>query len=322
VSADEIVVADIGGTHARFALASLGGKAPRLGPVTVLHTADYGDLRAAWRAFAAQLGRALPRAAAIAVAAPVRGQVFSFTNGRWRIARDGLEAVLGLDRLVVVNDFGAMAHAVACLDESELVAVSGPDRPLPPAGPISVIGPGTGLGVALAVRGARSSIVVETEGGHVAFAPLDGFEQALHTRLLTRHGRVSNERIVCGAGLGAIYDAVAAGEGAEGARLDDAELWDAAIAGTDARARAALDRFCLAYGSIAGDVALVHGAVGVALVGGLSQRMLERLRRSGFEARFVAKGRYVDYMSAIPVRLVTHPQPGLLGAAAAFASGR
>lgn len=314
----QIVAGDIGGTHARFAIATLGAGVPTLDAIHSLPTAKHRDLLSAWNAYAALVGRPLPKAASLAIAAPIRGDVLSFTNSPWRIVREGLTAHLGLDRLRIINDFGAMGHAVAVLPERDFVHVCGPDHALPESGPISVIGPGTGLGVAIALRSERGVHVIETEGSHGAFAPLDAFEQALYDRLLRRHGRVSDERIVCGKGLVAIHETLLHEEGVDTLPIDDAGLWAAALGGRDGRARAALDRFCLCYGAVVGDLALAQGAVGVALVGGLTQRMIGRLRASGFAARFTGKGRYVDYMSAIPVRLVTHEQPGLLGAAAAF----
>jgi len=320
VTPRDIVVGDIGGTHARFAIACLGGGVPVLRDVVSLPAHDYPDLAAALRCYGERLGRPLPEAAAFAVAGPVRGATISFTNSPWRIARDGLAEALGLERVLLINDFGAVGHAVAVLPEGDFARVCGPEGPLPTHGAISIVGPGTGLGVAIVLRGAAGAQVIETEGGHTAFAPLDAFEQALHARLLRRHGRVSNERVVCGAGLVAIHEALRAEEGQKAAPLADADLWAAALGGDDPHARAALDRFCLSYGAVVGDLALAHGAAGVVLVGSLTQRMIAPLRASGFAARFTAKGRHSGYMGAIPVRLATHPQPGLLGAAAAFAA--
>ena len=321
MSTREIVVGDIGGTNARFAIATLDDDgALTLGAMTALKTADHPDFESAWRAYEDHLGRALPQAASLAVAAPVRGPVLSFRNNPWRIVREGLSDRLGLERLLVINDFGAAGHAVAALGPDAFRHVAGPDQPLPATGPISVVGPGTGLGVAVTLRAAgKPPLVLETEGSHVAFAPLDAFEQGLHARLLTRHGRVSNERVVCGHGLVAIHEAIVADEGGRPEPVGDADLWAAALDRIDPRASAALDRLCLCYGSVVGDLVLAHGSVGVALVGDLTARMIERLRVSGFASRFVSKGRYVEYMSAIPVRLVTHANPGLYGAAAAFA---
>jgi glucokinase len=316
----EIIAVDIGGTHARFAIADvLPGERPRLGPETTLRTADHASLRAAWEAFAAQHGRPLPKAAGIAVAAPVGAETLKLTNNPWVIRPADLAAELGLEAVTLINDFGAVAHAVGQLGAEHLASLAGPDVPLPAEGVISVIGPGTGLGVAMLLRREGRSHVVETEGGHIDYAPIDSVEIAMLEQLRQLYGRVSVERIVSGPGLTNIHDALARIESHAIERLDDKALWALAIEGSDARAVAALDRFCLAFGAVAGDLALAHGATGVAIAGGVAPRIAERLRRSGFAERFAAKGRFAPRMANIPIRLVTHPQPGLLGAAAAFA---
>ena len=151
------------------------------------------------------------------------------------------------------------------------------------------------------------------------FAPLDAIEDAILTRLRGRFGRVSVERIVAGPGLSSLHEALAALEGRAVLPRDDKALWADALAGTDSLAAAALDRFCLSLGAVAGDIALAHGANGVVIAGGLGLRLAEHLPRSGFRQRFVAKGRFEALMAALPVKLLTRPQPGLYGAAAAFA---
>jgi glucokinase len=148
----EIVTADIGGTPARFALATIAdGKVAALAGESVLKTAQHASLQTAWEAFGVQLGRPLPRAAAIAVACPVQGDVLKFTNNPWIIRVSALKPQLGLDALTLINDFGAVGHAVAHLDDSHFRPICGPRTPLPADGIISVIGPGTGLGVAQVV---------------------------------------------------------------------------------------------------------------------------------------------------------------------------
>ena len=314
----EIVVADIGGTHARFALAEVsGGRVAALGEPTVLRTADHASLQTAWEAFAA--GRSLPRAAAIAVAGPVQGEVLKLTNNPWVIRPKLIPEKLGVDHYVLCNDFTAVAHAVAHAGPEHLRHLCGPDRALPESGAVSVVGPGTGLGVALLVRRAGGYQVIPTEGGHVDFAPLDRIEDAILARLRARFRRVSVERVVAGPGLVDIHEALAALEGRAVQPLDDKALWAAALAGEDSLAAAALDRFCLSLGAVAGDIALSQGAGAVVMAGGLGLRLAEHLPRSGFGSRFVAKGRFEAMMAAIPVKLLTHPQPGLYGAAAAFA---
>jgi glucokinase len=316
----ELVAVDLGGTHARFAVAAVrAGEVAALGPETVLKCADFESLEAAWAAFAAGLGRPAPRAAAVAVAAPVGGAELKLTNSPWVLRPKAIQARLGLEALTLVNDFGAVAHAVAKLGPEHLTPLCGPDRPLPREGVISVLGPGTGLGVAQLLRRDGHDHVIETEGGHVGFAPLDALEDALLQRLRARYGRVSAERVVCGAGLAAIYETLAAVEGRPAKIQDDKALWSAGLDGRDPLADEAVEWFCRCLGAAAGDFALAHGAVGVAIAGGLGLRLAGRLPGSGFAERFFAKGRFAARMAALPVKVVTHPQPGLFGAAAAFA---
>lgn len=314
-AAMEIVAADIGGTNARFVLATIDeNKAVRLGEPYTAPTAGHGGLESAWAAYAAHLGRPLPAAASIAVAGNEREDVLYLTNGDWAIRPAELSTTLGLERLLILNDFGAVAHAVAQLGEDAFTHLCGPDLPLPTQGVISVIGPGTGLGAAQLLRVDSHHHVIETESGHIGFAPLDEVETRIRERLAGRYGRVSVERIVAGPALDDIYAALGGTPPA-----DDRALWTAAMNGTDPLAAEALERFCLSLGSVAGDLALAHGAVAVVVGGGLGLRLAGHLPRSGFHERFLAKGRFRPRMEAMPVKLITHPQPGLLGAAVAFA---
>ena len=316
----EIVAADIGGTHARFGIAQVeGGRVTALSEPATLKTAEHASLASAWRAFAEARGQRLSRSAAIAVAAPVHSGPMKLTNSSWLIDPAHMREELGLDRLTLVNDFGAVAHAVAQLGEGHFRHLCGPDAPLPREGTISIVGPGTGLGVAQLLRREHGYDVVETEGGHAHFGPTDPFEDDLLGRIRARFGRASLERVVSGQGLANIYALIAEQAGVDLSYPDEKALWAAALGGEDDLAAAALDRFCRALGSAAGDIALVHGASGVVIAGGLGLRLLGRLPRSGFRDRFVAKGRFERLMEAIPVKIVAHPQPGLFGAAAAFA---
>jgi glucokinase len=317
---EEIAVADIGGTNARFALAEVGAaRAPTLGEVVTLKVAEHASLPLAWRAFAAALGREPPRCAAFAVACPVRGDVLKFTNNPWVFRPASLAGEIGVERLLLINDFGAVAHAIAQLEPNDLIHIAGPRQPPPRPGIVSIVGPGTGLGVAQLLLDAQSYRVVETEGGHVDFAPHDAFEDALLQQMRQHYLRVSIERVVSGPGLAQIRAALPGVEAAPAAG-DDAALWSAAISGEDPFARAALERFCLLLGGIAGDVALVQGANAIVLAGGLPPRIAHILPRSGFMQRLTAKGRYSEMLASLPVWLIGHPQPGLFGAAAAFAA--
>jgi glucokinase len=316
----ELVAADIGGSHARFALADVErGQVTRLGEATTFKTTEHASLQTAWETFGAQIGRALPRAAAIAVACPVAGDMLKLTNNPWIIRPAMIGARLGLDHITLINDFGAIGHTVIRVGPEHLGHLCGPDVPLPEQGVISIVGPGSGLGVAHVLRRDGHNHVIECEGGHMDFAPVDEIEDMILARLRKQFGRVSVERVVSGAGLANIYEALAAIEGRAVKTGDNKVLWTAALEGRDTLAIVALDRFCLILGSVAGNIALAHGANAVVIAGGLGLRIAELLPRSGFSGRFTAKGRFEPMLSAVPVKIITHPQPGLFGAAAAFA---
>lgn len=316
----QVVSVDIGGTHARFAIAEVeDGRVVSLGEPTTLKTAEHASLQTAWEAFREQRGGTVPAAAAIAVASPITGDVIRLTNNPWVIRPSLIPERLGADTWTIINDFGAIGHAVGQLPPEHFEHVCGPDNELPQQGVTTVCGPGTGLGVAQVYKQDGRYRVLPTEGGHTDYAPLDGIEDALLKRLRKTFTRVSVERIVAGPGIVAIYETLAELEGRPYIHKDDKAIWTEALEGTDSIALAALDRFCLALGAVAGDLALAQGANGVVIAGGLGLRIKDKLLRSGFDQRFVAKGRFQSMMAAIPVKLITHPQPGLFGAAAAFA---
>ena len=315
-----IAVADIGGTNARFASATIeGGRVTGLGEPITMGTADHASFQLAWQAFATANAGPEPDGLGIAFAGPVGGDVLKLTNNPWVIRPALMEEKLGVTRYKIVNDFGAVAHAVAQFDAGSFAHLCGPDGPLPGEGTTSIVGPGTGLGVAQLLKTPAGYHVIETEGGHVDFAPLDALEDKILQYLRRSYRRVSVERIAAGSGLANIYNALAAIEEKAVRHPDDKALWAAAIEGSDPLAAAALDRFFLSLGAVAGDLALAHGANAVVIAGGLGFRLKDRFASSGFADRFIAKGRFERRMEAIPVKLVTHPQPGLYGAAAAFA---
>jgi glucokinase len=317
----DLVAIDVGGTHARFALASVGEDgAIALGEPVTLKTSDHVSLQTAWEEFERRVDGPVPRAAAIAIAGPVTGEIVRMTNNSWVLNTGALDEQLGLDRVTVLNDFGAVAHAVARAPADQLVHITGPDLPLPDHGTVSVIGPGTGLGVAHFYRYPGGYLVQATEGGHIEFAPLDALDDWMMARLRKRHLRVSTERVHSGPGICEIYQAIAALEKREVEKLDDRTIWQRGIAREDSLCAAVVDRFCHSLGSLVGDYALAQGASAVVLAGGLGLKLRDVLPHSAFGERFRFKGRYTQMMSGIPVKLITHPQPGLYGAAAAFAN--
>jgi glucokinase len=284
-----------------------------------LHTSEHASLQLAWQEFGRRKGISLPTELAVAFAGPVGGEVLKLTNNPWVIRPYLMKERLGVERFTIVNDFGAVAHAVATLPDEEFWRICGPDRPLPDEGVISIVGPGTGLGVAALLRTGDHYQVIETEGGHVDFAPLDKLEDRILGKLRRNFRRVSVERVASGRGLWNLYEALGAIEKQALTFHDERELWAAAVAGTDSLANAALDRLCLTLGSVAGDMALAQGATAVVIAGGVGLRLTDYLPNSGFRDRFIAKGRFERRMDEMPVKLITYPEPGLYGAAAAFA---
>lgn len=316
----DFVAVDIGGTHARFALASAqAGRVTKLGKEVTLKTAEHASLQTAWEEFGRVSGQALPRAAAIAIACPVAGEVLKLTNNPWIIRPARIGDKLKVDRFTLINDFEAVGHAVACADAAHFTHLCGPDLPLPTTGLISIIGPGTGLGVASVWRDGDDYRVQASEGGHIDFAPLDSIEDAILARLRQRYRRVSVERVISGPGIVEIYEALAAIEDRAVKTMDDKTLWPLALSGTDSLAAAAADRLCLSLGSVAGDITLAQGGAATVIAGGLGLRLKDTLARSGFAERYRAKGRFEGLMASLPVKLITHPEPGLFGAATAFA---
>jgi glucokinase len=316
----QVAVADVGGTHARFALAQVeGGRVLSLDDHVTLKTAEFASFQTAWQEFGRRKQIDLPKEFALSFAGPIGGEVLKLTNNPWVIRPALMRERLGVEHYTIVNDFGAVAYAVAALPDESFRHICGPDRALPAQGVISVIGPGTGLGVAALLRKADGYEVIETEGGHVDFAPLDSLEDKILTELRRHFRRVSIERVASGQGLWNLYEALGAIEGRDLTFHNDKELWPAALAASDSLATAALDRLCLTLGAVAGDMALAQGAVAVVIAGGVGLRLADYLQRSGFRDRFIAKGRFERRMDEMPVKLITHPEPGLFGAAAAYA---
>lgn len=311
-----IVAGDIGGTHARFAIAELEpGEPARLGEMHKYRTREHADFASAWEAFRRDCGGVLPGAASLALATAIEGEVLRFPNNDWALDRRTLARELGLDRLLLLNDFGAVAHAVSALGPASLERLGGPEEPGASNGITTVIGPGTGLGVALFAESGDRIQVIETEAAHMAFAPQNLDQEAIERVVRARYGRCSIERVVSGPGLVEIYAMLGGGEWDV---LDAGTLWAAAIDGSDPISARALDLLVACFGAAAGDVCLAHGSMRVVVTGGLANRMKARLTTPLFHEPFQAKGRYRPRMERVPVQLCTYPEPGLLGAAVAF----
>lgn len=318
-----LVTIDVGGTNARFALAEIsGGKVVHVSEPTTFATGSVSGLAAAWRRFADAHADPLPRAAAIAVAGHVDAEEIPFTNSHWIIRPADIADQLDVDDHVLINDFEAVGHAVAAAGDEHFVHLTGPVR-IPDHGTTTITGPGTGLGVAALLRHPDGTYSVQpTEGGHIGFAPEDRVEEQILAHVRDSLPRVSLERMCSGPAIVYLAEAIARIEGLPMPSGDDRELWLSAITDTDPVAVKAMERFCMILGAAAGDLALAHGANSVVIAGGLGLRLKAQIVASRFAERFVFKGRFRSLMESIPVRLITHPQPGLFGAATAFAQAR
>lgn len=304
------LLADIGGTHARFALAAPGGL-PR--DATTLRTHDHADVVAAAEAYLA--GRSV-EVAVFAVNGPVEGDLIQPTNTPWPpFSILDVTARLGLRRLVVINDFVAQALAVPALGEGERKKLGGGE---PVAGrPIAVLGPGTGLGLAALLPAPGGWQPVPSEGGHVSFAPHDEVEAAALVYLRERFGHVSNERLLAGPGLVNLAAALAGIAGQDLATDQPREVVDRARAGTCPHCRSAVERYPRILGAAAGDAALMFLARGgVFIAGGMVGYLGDLFDAGRFREGFVAKGRFDRLLEQIPTWLVTRADTGLLGAAA------
>lgn len=311
-----LLVADIGGTHARFALAAPSGKAPALYNIRTLHTENFDSLNAAALAYL-ETAPQRPIAACFAVAAPAGNERIAFTNAPWTFEISETKAALSLESLTVVNDFEALAAGAQLLKGSDLLSIKS-GAPAPGA-PVLVIGPGTGLGQALIVPDKNKPRIIPTEGGHVAFAPSTDEEIAVMRFLAREEAPVSVERLVSGPGIVNIYRALAAIDGApcDAKRAD--EITAAAMAGGAALAERAVAMFCAVLGAAAGDAVLCTGAQGgVMLGGGVVPKIRPLFISSSFAERFTDKGPMRSYMEATPVDLIACEGAALTGAAAIF----
>ena len=309
----ESLVADIGGTRMRVALATPAGE---LREVQVFDCADYATPLAAFTAYLTRTA-ARPRAACLAVAGAVDGDLVAFTNSRWRFSQAELRAALKLRRLLVRNDFEALALALPALRAEDLRQIGGGVARA--NCPLLVLGPGTGLGVATLVPHAGAWIAVPGEGGHAGFAPQDDLEIAIADVLRRSAPRLCNEAILSGPGLEAVYRALALIDGAAPLPMSAAAIGAAALAAGDPRAFCAVDVFCAVLGAVAGDLALISGARGgVYIGGGIAPRLLPLLGGSRFRARFEDKALQRAYVAAIPTAVIVAETPALLGALAAL----
>jgi glucokinase len=312
------LVGDVGGTNARFALQEAPGAPPS--QVATLACADHPTFAEAVSSYLVGLTGAKPRQGSVGIANPVVGDHVQMTNHHWAFSIDGVRRQLGLDRLLVINDFTALALSLTVLSPSEVRQVGGgtPD----PTAPIGLIGPGTGLGVSGLVRAdaGHRAVPLEGEGGHVSLAPGSAREDEVVRVLRDRFGHASAERALSGPGLVNLYEALCAIDAMPAHELDPAEVSRFALSGEDRRCVEAVEMFFGLLGSVAGNLALSLGARGgVYIGGGIVPRLGDWIERSTFRERFVAKGRFRAYLEKVPTWLVqAETSPALLGAARAL----
>jgi glucokinase len=315
MSDERILVGDIGGTHARFAVARQVGTQWNIDHGSDIET-DAANFEDVLHGYLDKLGSdERPTAAAIAVAGPVSDGKVSFTNRNWQLSAAEFTQQ-GFQRALLINDFAALAFAAAEAQPHELFTL-GPDISGMGDEPISILGAGTGFGVSCLARYRGRSVPIATEGGHMSFAPGNEKEIAVWRYLSRRFGHVSVERILSGPGIENIFAALHEIIGSLPPRLEASAIVEQARAGEPIAADA-VAMFCGVYGAVAGDIALAHGARGgVFIAGGIAQKIKDVLSASDFRARFESKGRLSGFVQAIPTRIILDENATFIGAAIA-----
>jgi glucokinase len=315
-----VLLADVGGTNVRFALADPALAQPLSGDsIRAYRVADFATFTDAARAYLDATNGRVQRGV-FAFAGPVGDDEVHMTNHPWTISRSHARADLGLEALRFVNDFAAMSLCITLLAQKDIrvlgpVAVPRVDGARKQT--FAVLGSGTGLGVGALISRDGQTFALESEGGHTGFAPRTDEEIEILRRLEARFGRVSNERLLCGSGLSNLHRALGEIHATFREELSPEEITRRARAGEDDHCERAIEVFCEILGAVAGDCVLAFGAWdGIYLSGGLIPVLLDWLQRGGFRRRFEDKGRFADRVARVPTLAIVHPYAGLLGAAA------
>jgi len=309
-----VLVADIGGTNARFALAH-SGDGIHLSQIRILPTGDYGSLQGAVRAYLADTDTGeRPHVAAIAVAGPVVSDQVRMTNCPWSFRRSALAEDLNMDQVFVLNDFEAIACALPYLGDNDLLKIG--SGKIQQDGNKIVLGPGTGIGVAAITAVGEGWKVLTSEGGHVGFAPADDLERQILRMVTCKYPRVSVERVISGQGFATLHQALATIRGEDVESLSPKEITRRALDNPGGHCGQVVDIFCSILGTFAGDMAVTFNATGgVYLAGGILPKIQEFFLASRFRSRFEDKGR-LSYVKDIPTLQIMTKQPALIGAAA------
>ena len=310
-----LLVGDIGGTNARFALADT--RAPAYSDVIMLKCADFKSTEAAIKHYLGKVGAASPDVVCLAAAGPVVEDRIRVTNNHWILARDSLAEEFDTEAVRLLNDFEAIAYSVPFLTEQDCLPVGLPDpEPLPDDEyAIAIVGPGTGLGAVGLRKHGDLLLPIASEASHGGFAPEPKVQLDVLAALRQQFDRVSSERLVSGSGLENIYWALGEMHGDELDNLSAAEIFAAARDNGDTHATEAVALFFEVLGQFAGDLALaLCSNDGVYIAGGIVKRYPNMFTNSRFRSGFEGKGRHRSIMERIPTQLIMHEQPGLLGA--------
>ncbi|MBN7821342.1 glucokinase [Bowmanella sp. Y26] len=304
-------VADVGGTNIRLAQVVDG----QITQVKKYLCNDYATIADAIRAYTQNFPALKFAAGCIAIACPVDKDLIKMTNHNWQFSKSALKAELALDCLEVINDYTAIAMSLPVLTDEQKVQIGGGQAQ---AGQnIAVFGPGTGLGVGHLTAIESGWQCLDGEGGHVDFAPIDELDLVIWRFLNKKHGHASAEEILSGRGLVQVYQALAEHAGQNAELSEPADITQKALSGECQLCLATLQQFCRVMGSFGGNLALNLATFGgVYIAGGIVPRFVDFLRDSEFRQRFEAKGRFKDYVAAIPTFVITEPDHGLIGTAA------
>jgi len=312
------LVADIGGTNARFAMVTAVDHSTHTYTIEQQRTypsADFTGLEHAVAHYIEDIGGQKLRNGCLAIAGPVTGNQFRVTNLKWDVNIEKARETLGFDSLHLKNDFSAYAYAMPYIDKSNFITIH--EGISAPRSPIAVLGPGTGFGVAMLIPERNRKRAISTEAGHMSLPANTALQAAIKEQMSHKFELVSVERIFSGPGLRYLYEALAAVEGAKVQPISAAEISQHALQQTDEMCHRTLLLFCSWLGAVTGDLCLAIGARGgVYLGGGILPRISNFLIESDFLTSFKAKDQMSHYMENIPVQLVTESNSALLGVAA------
>lgn len=315
ISNSQKIIADIGGTNARFAILNSDGS---IQDKMVLKGVEHDGFVSAFKEYVRLTSNSQIKEAAVAIANPIDGDQIQMTNHDWNFSIEDSRKALDLDSLVFKNDFEALAMSIPFLDTDELYQVGGSE--IIKKKPIGVLGPGTGLGVSGLVFSGEKWIPLSTEGGHVSLSPTTPREIEIFQECLKHYEHVSAERVISGSGLQLLYSVICDLDGVESIKdISAEEITNKGLSKSNAQCVETLDVFTGLLGVIAGNLALSLGAKGgIYIGGGIIPKLGQYFESSPFRKRFEAKGRFKGYLKDIPVYVIKAKYPALTGISQVF----